>query len=150
MRLRWPHAAVLIGAVPLAAAIPIAAAGSAPVNSAWQGSAAADGARVGVIVTGFLFVDNVVDAGGPTAQASAGSFSGSRALAAYPYPGEIVMTAHGQTSGAAPNYPLVAQSNNGGPSHSEMQQGPYDVRADSTDDASTAIAEAALPRKVEE
>ena len=140
---RWSHAAIVLGAVGLIAPIPIAAAGSTTVNSQWSGTAAADGMRVDVIVNGFLFVDNIVDAGGPSAQASAGSFSGSRALAAYPYPGEIVMTAHGQTSGAAPNYPLVAQSNNGGPSHSETHQGPYDVKADSTDDASTAVAQAA-------
>ena len=142
MNVRWSHAAILVGAVALIAPIPIAAAGSTTVNSQWSGTAAADGMRVDVIVNGFLFVDNIVDAGGPSAQAAAGSFSGSRALAAYPYPGEIVMTAHGQTSGAAPNYPLVAQSNNGGPSHSEMHQGPYDVRADSSDDTSSALAQA--------
>jgi len=142
MNVRWSHAAIIVGAVAMIAPIPIAAAGSTTVNSQWSGTAAADGMRVDVIVDGFLFVDNIVDAGGPSAQASAGSFSGSRALAAYPYPGEIVMTAHGQTSGAAPNYPLVAQSNNGGPSHSEMHQGPYDVKADSSDDASSALAQA--------
>lgn len=142
MSRRRTQAAIIVGAVALIAPIPVAALGSPTVNSQWSGTAAADGVRVDVIVDGFLFVDNIVDAGGPTAQASAGSFSGSRALAAYPYPGEIVMTAHGQTSGAAPNYPLVAQSNNGGPSHSEMQQGPYDVKAESTDDASTAVAQA--------
>ncbi len=143
MNIGWSQAAVVVGAVALIAPIPIAAAaGSTPVNSQWSGSAAADGVRTGVVVNGFLFVDNIVDAGGPTAQASAGSFTGSRALAAYPYPGEIVMTAHGQTSGAAPDYPLVAQSNNGGPSHSETHQGPYDVRADSTDDTSAALASA--------
>ena len=141
MNLRWSHGAVIAGAVALIAPIPVAALGSPTVNSQWSGSAAADGMRVDVIVDGFLFVDNIVDAGGPSAQASAGSFSGSRALAAYPYPGEIAMTAHGQTSGAAPNYPLVAQSNNGGPSHSEMRQGPYDVKADSSDDASSALAQ---------
>lgn len=142
MSRRWTQAAVVVGAAALIAPIPIAALGSPTVNSQWSGTAAADGVRVDVIVDGFLFVNNIVDAGGPTAQASVGSFSGSRALAAYPYPGEIVMTAHGQTSGAAPNYPLVAQSNNGGPSHSEMHQGPYDVKAESTDDASTAVAQA--------
>ena len=142
MSRRRTQAAIIVGAVALIAPIPVAALGSPRVNSQWSGTAAADGVRVDVIVDGFLFVDNILDAGGPTAQAAAGSFSGSRALAAYPYPGEIVMTAHGQTSGAAPNYPLVAQSNNGGPSHSEMQQGPYDVKAESTDDASTAVAQA--------
>jgi hypothetical protein len=35
----------------------------------------------------------------------------------------------------------VAQSNNGGPSHSETHQGPYDVKADSSDDASSAVAQ---------
>lgn len=142
MRLRRARAAALVGAVALLAPIPIAAvAGAQPGSSQWAGSAAADGVRVGVVVNEFLFVSNVVDAGGPVAQAAASSISGSRGLAAYPYPGEIVLTAHGQTSGAAPNYPLVAQSNNGGPAHSEVAQGPYDVTADSTDDSSAASAQ---------
>lgn len=143
MTRRWSRAAVVVtGVTALAAPIPIAAAVAPTVSSQWGGSAAADGVRVGVVINGFLFVDNIVDAGGPSAQAAAGSFTGSHAMAAYPYPGEVVMTAHGQTSGAAPNYPLVAQSNNGGAGHDEVQQGPYDVKADSTDDASTAIAQA--------
>jgi hypothetical protein len=142
MTFRWSRAAVFAGVAALISPIPVAAAMSATVNSQWSGTAAADGVRTGVVVNGFLFVDNIVDAGGPSAQAAVGSFTGSHALAAYPYPGEIVMTAHGQTSGAAPDYPLVAQTNNGGPSHSDVQHGPYDVKADSTDDKSAAVAQA--------
>lgn len=143
MKWRWSHGAVILGVAAVMSPIPIAATAAPAVNSQWGGAASADGVRVGVVINGFLFVDNIVDAGGPSAQASAGSFTGSHALAAFPYPGEVVMTAHGQTSGAAPNYPLVAQSNNGGPSHNEVRRGPYDLEADSSDDASTAIAQTA-------
>lgn len=141
MRRLWSPPVVLLGAVALMAPIPFAAAVAPAPSSQWAGSAAADGVRVGVVVDDFIAVSNIVDAGGPTAQASTGSFTGSHALAAYPYPGEIVLTAHGQTSGAAPNYPLVAQSNNGGPSHSDVQHGPYEVKADSSDDVSIAVAQ---------
>lgn len=143
MRLRRSRAAALLGAAALAAGVPLtAAAGSATTSFQWSASAAADGVRVGVEVDDFLVVSNVVDAGGPAAQAVANSFGDSKAYAAYPYPGEIVLTAHGLSQGAAPNYPLIAQSNPTKPKD-DVARGPYSLHAESADDSSMAVAQAA-------
>lgn len=144
MRLRPARLAVAVGAVGMAVSMPAAAAApSAPSTpgSAWAGSAAADGVRVSVVVKDFLVVSNVVDAGGPAAQAAVSAFYGSQGLAAYPYPGEIVLTAHGLSQGAAPDYPLIASSNNANRPKSEVSQGPYDLTATSSDDESKALAQ---------
>ena len=117
---------------------PAAAAGS----PGYLGVAAADGVRVGVVVEHFLVVSNVVDVGGPAAQALVNGFGDSTAYAAYPYPGEIVLTAHGLSQGAAPEYPLIAQSSNPTRPTGEVSQGPYDLKATSRDEASTAVATA--------
>jgi hypothetical protein len=128
-------------AVPLAAA---AAVSRTPVDSAtpssWAAEAAADGVRVQVVVNDFLVVSNIVDAGGPSAQAVVDAFGDSRAYAAYPYPGEIVLTAHGLSQGAAPKYPLIAQSDPTQP-NSDVTNGPLQLHARSSDDTSTAAAQ---------
>ena len=148
MRSRPARVAVLSAAVALVAPIPVAAAAQRPPlpattsSSAWAGAASADGVRVGVVVNEFLVVSNIVDAGGPSAQAVVNAFGDSQAYAAYPYPGEIVLTAHGLSQGAAPDYPLIAQSNATHPD-SEVTQGPYDLHARSADDTATAVARAA-------
>jgi len=144
MTVRWSRVAVLAGAVALMAPIPFAAvaAGSVTSSSQWAGSASADGVRTGVEVDDFLVVSNVVDAGGPATQAVVNSFGDSKAYAAFPYPGEIVLTAHGLSQGAAPNYPLIAQSNPTRPKD-DVTQGPYSLHAESQDDSSKAVAQAA-------
>ena len=144
MTVRWSRAAVLVGAVALVAPIPVAATavGAAVSSSQWAGSASADGVRTGVEVDDFLVVSNVVDAGGPATQAVVNSFGDSKAYAAFPYPGEIVLTAHGLSQGAAPNYPLIAQSNPTRPKD-DVAQGPYSLHAESQDDSSKAVAQAA-------
>ena len=69
-------------------------------------------------------------------------FGDSRAYAAYPYPGAIVLTAHGLSQGAAPNYPLIAQSN---PTQqkTDVDAGPMHLHAESADDRSAASAQSA-------
>lgn len=142
MRRRLLATALLCGAagsvVPL-----VAGTGHAQpvVSTQWTGTATADGTRVGVTVNDFLVVSNVVDAGGPVAQASVSALQGSSGLAATPYPGEIVLTAHGLSQGAAPSYPLIAQSNNANTPNADASHGPYVLTAHSTDDTSTATAQ---------
>jgi hypothetical protein len=133
----------LATAVPLAAAAAVirAPAAASPPRS-WAATASADGVRVQVVVNDFLVVSNIVDAGGPSAQAVVDAFGDSRGYAAYPYPGDIVLTAHGLSQGAAPKYPLIAQSDPAQP-RSDVSDGPYELHAQSTDDTSTAVAQAA-------
>lgn len=129
-------------AVPLAAAAAVIRTPADTTPRSWAADAAADGIRVQVIVNDFLVVSNIVDAGGPSAQAVVNAFGDSRAYAAYPYPGDIVLTAHGLSQGAAPKYPLIAQSDPTQP-NSDVTAGPYALHARSSDDASSAVAQAA-------
>jgi hypothetical protein len=143
VRLRPPRVAAATAVVALSVGIPLAAgAGRAAASSTWAATAAGDGIRVGVVVQDFLVVSDIVDAGGPAAQAVLNAFGDSKAYAAYPYPGEIVLTAHGLSQGAAPDYPLIAHSNPTQPSN-DVKQGPYTLHAESADDASSASARAA-------
>jgi hypothetical protein len=119
-----------------------AAAAAAAGSPGFLGVAAADGLRVNVLVEHFLVVSNVVDVGGPAAQALVNGFGDSKAYAAYPYPGEIVLTAHGLSQGAAPEYPLIAQSSRPTRPSGRVSQGPYDLTATSRDGASSAVATA--------
>ena len=140
------RAFALLALTGTAAALPLAAA-AAPLRPAaqsanatsWAAIAAADGVRVSVVVNDFLVVSNVVDAGGPSTQAVVNAFGDSRGYAAFPYPGEIVLTAHGLSQGAAPRYPLIAQSDPTQPK-SDVGAGPYHLHAESADDMSAADA----------
>jgi hypothetical protein len=128
-------------AVPLAAgASPLREPSVSRGSTAWAAIAAADGARVGVEVKDFLVVSNVVDAGGPASQSVLNGFGDSKAYAAYPYPGEIALTAHGLSQGAVPNYPLIAQSS---PTQqkTDVGIGPVHLHAESADDRSAASAQ---------
>jgi len=140
------RAFALLAVTAAAAAVPLAAA-AAPLRPAsdtltarsWAAIAAADGVRVSVVVNDFLVVSNVVDAGGPSTQAVVNAFGDSRGYAAFPYPGEIVLTAHGLSQGAAPKYPLIAQSDATQPKN-DVGSGPYHLHAESADDTSLADA----------
>lgn len=128
-------------AAPLvAAAAPLRLASDAPPTS-WAAVAAADGVRVQVVINEFIAVSNIVDAGGPSAQSVVNAFGDSKAYAALPYPGDIVLTAHGLSMGAAPKYPLIAQSDPTQPK-SDVSDGPYHLHAESADNSSSALAEA--------
>jgi hypothetical protein len=129
-----------VAAVPLAAAAaPLRPAPDTTSAGSWAAVAAADGVRISVVVNDFLVVSNVVDAGGPSTQAVVNAFGDSRGYAAFPYPGEIVLTAHGLSQGAAPKYPLIAQSDPTQPK-SDVGAGPYHLHAQSADDSAAADA----------
>jgi hypothetical protein len=146
-RLTRRRALALLAAVGGMSAMPLAA-GASPLrtpadnggSSTWAAIAAADGARIGVVVKDFLVVSDVVDVGGPAAQSVLNGFGDSKAYAAFPYPGEIALTAHGLSQGAVPNYPLIAQSN---PTQQErdVDAGPVHLHAQSADDRSAATSQ---------
>ena len=73
--------------------VPLSPAGAESLR--YQASAGADGARLSVTIPGATVVDQVIDGGGPTAQAAVSSLGGSSALAAQPYPGELAIIGPG-------------------------------------------------------
>jgi hypothetical protein len=141
--MRRALATVAAAGLAMTAALPVlAGTASAAGSPGYLGVAAADGVRVGVIVEHFLVVSNIVDAGGPSAQALVNGFGDSTAYAAYPYPGEIVLTAHGLSQGAAPEYPLIAQSSYPTRQTAAVGQGPYAAKATSGEETSSATSSA--------
>ena len=140
-RRAWRIAGV-VGIVGLT--VPMSPAGAESLR--YQASAGADGARLSVNIPGATVVDQVIDGGGPTAQAAVSSLGGSSALAAQPYPGELAIIGPGLGAsliGAPqpPAYPFVAASRY--PSAPEQSAEPnpgYSLVARSTESASEASA----------
>ena len=112
----------------------------------YQASAAADGARLSITVPGATVVDQIIDGGGPTAQAAIDSLGGSSALAAQPYPGELAIIGPGLGAsliGAPqpPAYPFVAASRHPSTPEQSVEPNPgYSLVARSTESASEASA----------
>jgi hypothetical protein len=112
----------------------------------YQASAAADGARLSVTIPGATVVDQVIDGGGPTAQAAVSSLGGSSALAAQPYPGELAIIGPGLGAsliGAPqpPAYPFVAASRYPSAPEQSVEPNPgYSLVARSTESTSEASA----------
>ena len=112
----------------------------------FQASAAADGARLSITVPGATVVDQIIDGGGPTAQAAIDSLGGSSALAAQPYPGELAIIGPGLGAsliGAPqpPAYPFVAASRHPSTPEQSVEPNPgYSLVARSTESASEASA----------
>src|SRR5688572_14937189 len=91
MRSRFRRARRMAG---IAAIATLTVPGMSPAGAQsvrYQAGAAADGARLSVTVPGATVVDQIIDGGGPTAQAAIDSLGGSSALAAQPYPGELAI-----------------------------------------------------------
>src|ERR1041385_7744437 len=89
---------VRIGVAALAAGLPLVAlAGMAPADTStsYSGVAAADGVRITTSAPGFLVVEDFVDDGGPTAQATVSDVEGNRGYASVPYPGELAIAGPG-------------------------------------------------------
>lgn len=135
---------VLAGLVP-GLSVPLllsaAPATSAAPAAVFSGTAAATGVSVGVSVDHFIVVSQIVDGSGPTAQAVVSGFGDSKAYGAYPYPGDVVLTAHGLSNGAVPDYPLIAQSSYPTQQKSDLDHGVYRLHADSAESASSAAAQ---------
>jgi hypothetical protein len=112
----------------------------------YQAGAAADGARLSVAIPGATVVDQIIDGGGPTAQAEVNSLGGSSALAAQPYPGELAIIGPGLGAsliGAPqpPAYPFVAASRHPSAPEQTVEPNPgYSLVARSTESSSEASA----------
>ena len=112
--------------------------------------AAADAVRVTWVVPHAPASDTVLDAGGPSAQAALDSIGGSQAYASFPYPGENAVTAPALIAGASggkinlPAYPFWVGSSYPIAPKAESGSGPYSIKAESSDTASTASASVGL------
>ena len=107
----------LVAAAPfLAAALGLTTVAPAQESTQYSGVAAGDGVRIRLHVPDFLVVEDFVDAGAPTAQASIDGIGGSNGFASAPYPGQTVVTGGGtfaiatgiQLPGAYPWYTATA------------------------------------------
>ncbi|HLJ07091.1 MAG TPA: hypothetical protein VKX24_01030 [Acidimicrobiia bacterium] len=112
--------------------------------------ASADAVRVTWIVPHAPASDTVLDAGGPSAQATLDSIGGSQAYASFPYPGENTVTAPALVAGASggkinlPAYPFWVGSTYPVAPKSEAGSGPYSIKAQSSDTESNASASVGL------
>jgi hypothetical protein len=113
---------------------------SAVGSRSFDALAAADGARVQVVSPGAPLTDQVVDAGGPTAQARLSSVGTSTGFAAYPDPGATVLGAPSTAGTSAVGYPLIASSSYPVTPSSSVAPGPYALTATSHADGSDASA----------
>jgi hypothetical protein len=146
MRSRFRRARRIAGVVGIAS---LTVPGMSPAGAQslrYQASAAADGARLSVTVPGATVVDQVIDGGGPTAQAEVNSLGGSSALAAQPYPGELAIIGPGLGAsliGAPqpPAYPFVAASRHPSAPEQSVEPNPgYSLVARSAESTSEASA----------
>ena len=145
MSIRFRRAWRIAGVVGVASlTVPMSPAGAESLR--YQAGAAADGARLSVTIPGATVVDQVIDGGGPTAEAAVSSLGGSSALAAQPYPGELAIIGPGLGAsliGAPqpPAYPFVAASRYPSAPEQSVEPNPgYSLVARSTESTSEASA----------
>ena len=115
-------------------------------DGAFVGIAAADGVRVTIGMPGFAAVRDFVDAGGPTAQANVDSFGTSVGFAAWPNPGDVAIASSGLAKAVGfpvdiPPYPFYVSSSYPTQPEATTGNGPYALKATSTELTSTASAQ---------
>ena len=119
----------------------------------FTGVAAADGARFHLVIPGAPASNDVLDSGGPMAQAMANSVGTVRGVAAFPYPGETGLTLMSTGAGALgssgvnlpaepPAYPMAATSDYPGRPEQTVGGGPFHLRAVSNEAGAEAAATA--------
>jgi hypothetical protein len=140
------RASVLLGVAGLVA-VGLSGSGTAAADlTSFSASAMADGGRMGLFVPGASISDQVIDGGGPVAQADIDSLGGSRAFAATPYPGELGVIGPGIVTSllglpAPPNYPFIAASRYPATPENHVEYGQfYRLQARSSQDSSEASA----------
>lgn len=138
-----PAAGTLGAAAAFAADYPSTAADF--TGGTYNGQASADGVRATISLKDYLIVEDVLDGGGPTAQASLDSLGESTAFSSLPYPGATGVGATGLVSTLSgkslPSYPFFILSQN--PSNPEVtvKQPGYLLHAESDADHSAAQTE---------
>lgn len=93
---RGLHIAAVVAVLSAVCAAPTP--GGAQGIGTYTGVAAADAYRATVEIPGFLIIEQFVDGGGPSAQASVDSSGGSTAFAGAPDPGQVVVSLPGLVS----------------------------------------------------
>ena len=146
-----------IGAAGLAFVPASARADSGPASFA--GSSDAFGANLTVTVPGGPVTSTPVDSGGPTAQSELTSFGTSLGYAAFPDPGETVISAPTLLQGLLstglsglppisipqpPPYPFYAQSEAGTQPSDQVGAGPYSLSTSSNDTGTQSAASGGL------
>jgi hypothetical protein len=112
----------------------------------FSASATADGGRMALIVPGASIADQIIDGGGPVAQADIDSLGSSRAFAATPYPGELGVIGPGIVTSLVgapqpPGYPFIAASRHPATPEQHVEYGQfYRLQARSSEDSSEASA----------
>ena len=114
------------------------------MGGAFSGTASADGVRVSLTIPSFLIIENFVDGGGPSAQASLDSLGTSRAFASLPYPGETAVALPGLvgtlTGKSIPAYPFYVSTSNPTALDSHADQPGYHLASHSDPSSSSASA----------
>ncbi|HUE60715.1 MAG TPA: hypothetical protein VMO88_14135 [Acidimicrobiales bacterium] len=154
---RWWATAVAVGAAGLAFVPASARADSGPASFA--GTSDAFGVNLTVTVPGGPVTSTPVDSGGPTAQSELTSFGTSLGYAAFPDPGETVISAPTLFQGLLstglsglppisipqpPPYPFYAQSEAGTQPSDQVGAGPYSLSTNSDDNATQSTASGGL------
>lgn len=96
-------AAVAVGA----GLVVVGLASSSGAAVGFSATASAYGSRVQLTVTQAPLVPELIDAGGPTADAALDSLGTARSLAAFPYPGELLLALPGLVAGIGPQAPTL-------------------------------------------
>jgi hypothetical protein len=110
-----------------------------------EARATAEGGRIGFAVPGFAVVEQIIDGGGPVADARTDVLGNSRAFAALPYPGDNAINGPSNVAGLAglpspPAYPFYVGSAYPLQPDSSMRQPGWELRARSEEFASEATA----------
>jgi hypothetical protein len=131
-----------LGSVP-ARAEPSQLRSAAVTFSTFDASASADGVRVGVLVPGAPLTSQLVDAGGPTAQAVLNGLGKSQAFASLPYPGDAALTLPNTVFPLVglpepPPYPLIARSDSTTSPQASVNQPGVSMTAKSASRSSSA------------
>jgi hypothetical protein len=129
--------------------IPIASA--AATDASFDGASSAYGLRINESVPNGPVADTVLDAGGPTAQATLSSLGNGAGYAALPDPGTFVLSIPGLLAGLAqfnqdlPDYPLAVSASSTTPQQDVSTDG-YAIKATLGNDSATGSAGAGLGR----
>ena len=115
-------------------------------SGTFNGQAAADGIRATIAVKDYLIVEDFVDGGGPTANASLDSLGESTAFSSLPYPGAtgvafpgLISTLSGKS---VPSYPFYVMSQNPSNPVETVKQPGYLMHAESGAERSAAETQA--------
>jgi hypothetical protein len=119
------------------------AAGNGPPTL--EARASAEGGRIGFAVPGFAVVEQIIDGGGPVAEARTDALGNSRAFASLPYPGDSAINGPTNVTGLAglptpPAYPFYAGSAYPLQPESSMTEPGWELHARSEEFASEATA----------